>query len=88
MKKIIFALALLTLPFFASAQVVINPYTIYTVNRDTLYIKESTLGSLIYSSWDPGCYPEDEKKPVIILVQDLDAVIRKYTIVKRKTVRS
>ena len=88
MKTIIFTLSILATSFFASSQIVSNQYTIYTVDKDTLYIKNDPVGKLIYSSWETGLYVDNEKKPIIILVDDLAVIRKKYTNPKNKNKKS
>jgi hypothetical protein len=67
-----------------SAQIEVTQHTIYTVSRDTLYIVNNPTGRLIYSAWNSTPVKNTERLPVIIIVDDLEEVRKKYTTQKNK----
>lgn len=46
-----------------------------TPNKDTLFVKDDESGKALKNVWAQS---KDEKKPVIIVASDLNAVMRKY----------
>ena len=71
-----------------SSQIVSTEYTVYTLDRDTLYIKNDSVGLLIKDSWTSSLNRETEKTPVIIMVEDLAIIRKKYTPQKNKNRKS
>jgi hypothetical protein len=67
-----------------SAQIEVTQHTIYTVSRDTLYIANNSTGRLIHSAWTSSPAKNTEKLPVIIIVDDLEEVRKKYINIKNK----
>lgn len=88
MKKMILLLAAVAVWSSVSAQIVSTEYTIYTLDKDTLYIKNCPVGLLIKDSWISGLNRDLEKTPVIIMVEDLAVIRKKYTPQKNKNRKS
>lgn len=88
MKRLILSLIAISIWSSVSAQIVSNEYTVYTLNRDTLWIKNDLVGLLIKDSWNSSLNKDLDTRPVIIVVEDLAAVRKKYTIQKNKNKKS
>lgn len=88
MKRFILSLTAISIWSSVSAQIVSNEYTVYTLNRDTLWIKNDPVGLLIKDSWNSSLNKDLDARPVIIVVEDLAVVRKKYTIQKNKNKKS
>lgn len=88
MKRLILSLITISIWSSVSSQIVSTEYTVYTLNRDTLWIKNSPVGLLIKDSWNSSLNKDLDTRPVIIVVEDLAAVRKKYTIQKNKNKKS
>lgn len=88
MKKMILLLTAVAVWSSVSSQIVSTQYTIYTLDKDTLYIKNDPVGLLIKDSWTSSLNRDTEKTPVIIMVEDLAIIRRKYTTQKNKNRKS